>query len=119
MPEALVALIPALIGAAGVGTSIYSATNTPGAPKPPVPDPAQIAADAAKKKQGQVTALSGQFPSIQSATGGSLSPEAWIQMAELLAGKAGEPGIGAAGQDLLQKLSAGPGLTPAGSSFGG
>jgi hypothetical protein len=93
-------------GATSIGTSLYSAMNQPGEAKPTVP-PGPSAEDANKTKQGQIAALSQQFPGIQAATGGSLSPEAWIRMAELLSSKAGTPGIGAAEQDILKLLSDG------------
>jgi len=128
MPAAI-PIITAIIGAAGVGSSIYSLTNQPSAPKPTTPT--VTPADATKTRSAQEAALSQQFPGIQAATGGSLSPEAWIRLSELLTGKAGEPGIGSAGEDLLQKVfnvSAGggtggggtgtSGLTPTGSSYG-
>lgn len=134
MPAAI-PIIAAIISAAGVGTSIYSLTNQPGAPKPAAPT-VPTSEEANKTKQSQMASLSQQFPGIQAATGGSLSPEAWIRLSELLAGKAGEPGIGAAGDDLLNLLKGGggstvsvggggtsgstgsPGLTPPGGSYG-
>jgi hypothetical protein len=126
MPEFL-AVIPLLVGAAGVGTSVYSATQGGGGAKPTA-TPAPTPAEALKTKQNQEASLSSAFPGIQAATGGSLSPEAWIRLSELLSGKAGEAGIGAAEQDLIKKFSVGVGgggtggstgggLTPTGSSF--
>jgi hypothetical protein len=134
MPE-VIPIIAAIIGAAGVGTSIYSLTNQPSTspPKPAAPTPAQALDTATKTRATQEAALSQQFPSIQAATGGSLSPEAWLQLSQLLSGQAGAPGIGASVQDLLDKMtkgsgstvtagnlitsggSTGPGLTPAGA----
>lgn len=134
MPAAI-PIITAIIGAAGVGTSIYSLTNKPEAPKPATPA-VPTPEEANKTKQSQMASLSQQFPGIQAATGGSLSPEAWIRLSELLAGKAGESGIGAAGDDLLKLLKGGggssvavgaggtggstgsSGLTPPGGSYG-
>lgn len=107
MPAAI-PIIAAIIGAAGVGTSVYSLTNQPGAPKPATPA-VPTPEEANKTKQSQMASLSQQFPGIQAATGGSLSPEAWIRLSELLAGKAGESGIGAAGDDLLKLLKGGSG----------
>lgn len=135
MPAAAIPIITAIIGAAGVGTSIYSLTNKPSAPKPATPTPAQTTATAADTQKTQEAALSQEFPNIQAATGGSLSPDAWIKLAEMLSGQAGAPGIGGSSQDLLMKIfgkggsavnvgtptsgsAAGPGLTPAGSTFG-
>jgi hypothetical protein len=107
---AAIPIITAIIGAAGVGTSIYSLTNQPGAPKPTAP-PAPTLEEANKTKQNQMASLSQAFPGIQAATGGSLSPEAWIRLSELISGKSGEPGIGAAGEDLLKLLKGGGGST--------
>lgn len=102
MPQVL-ALIPIVLGAVGAGTAIHSLVDQPGAPKAPTPDPAQTAADAQKTKQNQLAALQQQLPNLQAMTGGSLSPEAWAQMAEVLSGQAGTPGIGSAAQDLVSK----------------
>jgi len=111
VPE-IIPIITAIVGAAGVGTSIYSLTNQPGAPKPPAAaTPAQVSADATKNRAAQEASLSNQFPSIQAQTGGSLAPEAWLRLAELLSGKAGEAGIGSAGQDLLAKQAVASGST--------
>ena len=104
MPEAIPIII-GIIGAAGVGTSIYSQVNQPSAPKATAPT--VTPAEALKKKQGQIASLEGQFPEIQAATGGSLSPDAWIHLAELLSNQAGTPGIGAAEQDILKLLKGG------------
>lgn len=109
-----------------------------GAPAPTTaaPTPAQATATADATKKNQETSLSNQFPNIQAATGGSLSPDAWIKLAEVLSGQAGAPGIGGSSQDLLMKIfgkggsavnvgtptspsTSGTGLTPAGSTFGG
>jgi len=121
----IIGLIGALASGVGVGTSLYSAANQPGAPKPVTPSPAQVTADATKTRTAQEASLSQQFPGIQAATGGSLAPEAWVRLAELISGQAGTPGIGSAGQDLLSKLqvssgatnstvNTGPGLTASG-----
>lgn len=109
MPE-IAGLVLTLISAGvGAGTTIYGATQGGGgAPKPAAPT-VPTPEEANKTKQGQMASLSQQFPGIQAATGGSLSPEAWIRLSELLAGKAGESGIGAAGDDLLKLLKGGSG----------
>jgi hypothetical protein len=109
-------IISLIIGAVGTGSGIYGLATRPGVPKatPPIVTPE----DAMKTSKNQQASLANQFPSIQAATGGALSPEAWIQLSQLLTGKAGDPSFGAAGQDLLQKISSGSGLTPTGSTFG-
>jgi hypothetical protein len=128
MPEGLIALLPLILGSAAaattVGTSIYNATNQPGTPKP-APPAAPNPADASKTRATQEAALSQQLPGLQAQTGGSLSPEALLQLSTLLSGQAGSPGIGGSVQDLLQKMNGGggggsgnsPGLTP-GGAFG-
>jgi hypothetical protein len=119
VPESIPIIVELLVGAGAatsIGTSIYSATNQPGAPKPVTPTPAQATADATKTRTTQEAALSQQAPGIQAATGGSLSPEAKIQMEELLAGLAGAPGIGGSIQDLLTKLKGGGGTVTAGNA---
>lgn len=96
--------------------------NQPSAPKAPVQSPADIAKTADATKQNQLAALSQQTPNIQAATGGSLSPDAWAQLAAILSGQAGNPGIGSSQQDLVQKLltgSTGGGTVTAGNNTGG
>lgn len=105
-PASLIGIITAVVGAVGAGTSIAKAVEGgPSTPKPPTPSPAETAATAEKNKANQVAALQSAFPNIQSLTGGSLSPEAWLRMAELLTGAGGTPGIGAAEGDILKRLS--------------
>jgi hypothetical protein len=108
-------LIAAISGAGGAATSIYQATNQPGQPKPAVPTPAQNAATAGSNRATQEAALSQQLPNLQSQVGGSLSPEALMQLSQLLTGSAGTPGIGASSQDLIQKMTVSAGA-PSGSN---
>lgn len=128
-----VTLIAALFG---IGETAYSLANQPSAPKTAAPTPAQQQATADKTKQGQIAAITQAFPSIQSQTGGALSPQTWVQLAELIKGQAGQPGVGAAEQDILKGLfgtgenpfmvtasgggagTGGAGLMPPGTSFG-
>ena len=118
MPAAL-ALLPLLIGAAGVGTSIYSMSNQPGTPKPTPQTPAQAQTAATNTRNTQEAALSQQLPGLQAQTGGSLSPEALLQLSERLSGQANAPGIGGSVQDMIAKMNGGgstsPGLTPGGA----
>lgn len=121
MPEALpliLQLVGIAAGATSIGTSIYGAVNQPGAPKATTP-PGPTPEEANKTKQGQIASLSSAFPGIQAATGGSLSPEAWIQLAELLKGQAGTPGIGAAEQDIMKLLGGGGSTVSVGGGGGG
>lgn len=123
-----------LIG--GLIASKASGGGSTPAPTTAAPTPAQTTATAEATKKNQEISLSNQFPNIQAATGGSLSPDAFIKLAELLSGTAGTPGIDASSQDLMMKIfgkggsavnvgtptsgsTPGQGLTPAGSTFGG
>jgi hypothetical protein len=102
----LLALLPVVLGLAGTGIGLgESLANQPGSPK--APTLADTTASADKTKQNQIAALSQQTPNIQAATGGSLSPDAWAQLAALLSGQAGSPGIGSSQQDLITKLTTG------------
>ncbi len=123
MPPLLAAL-PLILGIGGLAASGVtlgeSLANRPGSPKPP--SPGDIAASADKTKQNQIAALSQETPNIQAATGGSLSPDAWAQLAAILSGQAGNPGIGASQQDLITKLTtgnSGGGTVTAGNNAGG
>lgn len=118
MPAAI-PIIAAVIGAAGLGESIYSQVNAPGAPKAPTPSQASVDATALTNKKNTQTALSQEFPNIQAQTGGSLSPDAWLRLSELLSGQAGTPGVGTAGQDLIAKLFGSQGGPPEASISAG
>lgn len=106
MPPAIVGLVAAIASLAGTGIGLgETLANQPGSPKPP--SLADTTASADKTKQSQIAALSQETPNIQAATGGSLSPDAWAQLAAILSGQAGNPGIGASQQDLVTKLLSG------------
>jgi hypothetical protein len=108
MPLSL-AIAAAIAGLAASGVGIgETLANKPGDPAKPTPPTAAQTADTANQtKQNQLAALSQQTPNIQALTGGSLSPDAWAQMASILSGQAGSPGIGASQQDLVTKLLSG------------
>ena len=123
---ALPAIIPALIGAAAtVGQVIYSDVNQPGAPKSP--GPVAPVAQSPTTNAGQTTAAAQTLPTLQSLTGGSLSPEYASQFATLQSGQGNNPqaagnvqaainqffGLGAPGQG---GLSTG-GVSPGGNSI--
>lgn len=126
----LLALIPAIVGAAGLGISGYELANRPGTPKSPL-GPTVTPTQAGQTRAQQETALSGALPGLQAQVGGSLSPDALLRLAEIVSGQGGSPGIGSAVQDLLQKqfnVTAGgstgtpaapgaPGLTPGGTPY--
>ena len=101
---AVIPIIAAVIGAAGLGESVYALTNQPSAPKPAAPTPAETEKTATDTRAKQEAALQAAFPNIQAATGGSLSPEAWATLAKLLTDQANAPGIDAASEDLLKKF---------------
>lgn len=119
----LIALLPAVLALAGTGIGLgESLSNQPSSPKPVTPSPADTAASADKTKQNQLAALGQQTPNIQAATGGSLSPDAWAQLAAILSGEAGATGIGASQQDLVTKLltgNSGGGTVTAGNNASG
>lgn len=103
MPAAI-PIIAAVVGAISAGEGIYSITHQPSSsPTPSTPAPPS-ATQIASTRQNQEEAITQQFPQLQAQTGGSLSPNTWVQMAELLSNQANSPGIGAAGQDILMKL---------------
>lgn len=118
MPEAI-PIIVGIISAAGVGTSIYSLANQPGTPKPAVATPAQNATTAANTRTSQESAISQQLPGLQEQVGGSLSPDALLQLAALASGQTGQPGSGGSIQDLLAKFNGGGGSTGSGLTPGG
>src|SRR5271166_4562269 len=100
-------LVSGAFGGAELGLNIANKPSTPG-PTPP-PTQAQNNQAAAAQKQAQEASVSSAFPTLQQQTGGSLSPEATVQLASLLTGNAGAPGIGATGQDLITKILTGAG----------
>lgn len=114
---ALIGLISSLaFGGAGLGETL---ANKPGTPKAaPPPTQAQDNAAAAQQKQAQEASVSSAFPTLQQQTGGSLSPEATVQLANLLTGNAGSSGIGATNQDLITKLLTGSGGSSGSSGTG-
>jgi hypothetical protein len=111
----IIPLIMAVATAAEVGLGIHSAvaggggggaTPTPTTPTTPPPNVG-----------AQKTALLQQAPTLQSNLGGSVSPEYYLKMMEILSGQAGQPGIGQAGQNALQTLFGGGGQPSTGTSL--
>src|SRR5713226_8760621 len=101
MPEILTAIIPLLFGGIGAATQLHGLFSHPSAPSTPSgpPAPTGPSQDALK------TALLGQAPTVQAQTGGGLSPEARLRMMEILAGLSGQPGVGQAGQSILNVIA--------------
>ena len=123
MPAAIIPIITALVGAAGVGTSIYSLVNQPGAPKTTTPTltPEQATAQATQTRQNQQAALSQALPGEQARVGGALSPESLLRLAEQISGQGGAPGIESSIQDLISKMvaqSSGVNVTAGGGGAG-
>jgi hypothetical protein len=110
MPAALIPIISAVVGAAGVGTSIYGMTQSPSAPKPTPAAPAGPSVDATK------AATLPQALSIMSATEGGVSPDYTSTNAPIFAGTAGGPNTSAAMQQILQQIFGKGGSVP---SLGG
>lgn len=108
MPEIL-PVIAAIVGIAGTGVSLgESLANQPGTPKPPAaPTVAQTTPEATATADAQKAAIAQQFPNIQAQTGGTLSPDAFLQLAQLSSGQAGQPGVSGTNVDLIQKLLTG------------
>lgn len=93
------AVLAAIIGAAATtGETIYSAVSQPSAPK------AAPAAGAGPSRAQMASAAAPYGANIQAATGGSLSPEYYIQNAALQAGTAGQPGSDQAMRDMVARL---------------
>ena len=110
MPQlaGIIPIILAATSAASLGITGYELANQPGAPKTATPTAAETTATADQTKQNQVAAVSQQFPNLQAQTGGSLSPDALIQLSTLLSGQGGAPGIGASQQQILELLTGSP-----------
>ena len=119
MPEGLVALIPLIAGITGIaGTGIglgETLANKPGTPSP-VPSPAVTDANAAQTAMNQKALIGQQLPGLQEQTGGSLSPDTLVQLAQLISGQAGTPGISGINADLIKQLSGGGSTVSAGST---
>lgn len=107
MPEGLIALLPALIGAGTAATTTgleLSGAFNPGAPKP-APSPTITPAI----QDAQRAAVGSQFPTLQSQVGGSVSPEYYAAIAQLAAGTANSPGSSASTQEVVNNFFGGQG----------
>jgi hypothetical protein len=121
MPEVIPALIafitanaPAigaisgLAGAATAGVGLgENLANKPGTPAVPTAAPAVTDANAQQTAMNQRALVGQQLPTLEQQTGGSLSPDTLIQLAQLISGQAGTPGISGATQPLLNQIQAG------------
>lgn len=113
----IIPLITASLAAVGTGVSIDEALNAPSAPKiSTTPTPLTSTQNA-----GQTAAVSQQLPTLQTLTGGSLSPEYYSQFGGQAAGVANNPQATGNIQSAINQLfgfsSPGQtGLTPATST---
>lgn len=114
MPAAIIPAIGAIAAAASAGTGIYEAVSQPGMPK-------AASAVTPTVQNAQKAAISQQLPDLQSALGGTVSPDYYLQMAQLAAGTAGQPGSAASGWGAVQNyFGNNAGLTSAtGTTSGG
>jgi hypothetical protein len=85
-------LIAAGVGAAGLADTIYNQVNAPSQTAPtPTPVPTGPQPQSTQTNQAQTAAAASALPTLQSLTGGSLSPEYAAQFAGLQTGTAGNP----------------------------
>lgn len=109
---AIMAIISGVIGAGSTAYSIYESQNQPGLPK-------TAPAPSGPTTQQAQSAIAPQATTIESQTGGSVSPEYLSTVAPVLAGVAGQPNTPAAMAAILSQIL-GSGSTPsAGLSPGG
>lgn len=121
MPVGLVAAIATIAAAATTtGVTLYEAANQPGTPKPSTtPSPLTTS-----QNSQQAAAVGQQLPTLQSLTGGSVSPEYASQFGATQAGVANDPqatgNIQAAINQFFGLSAPGStGLTPPGGGAGG
>jgi hypothetical protein len=102
-------LIAAGIGAAGTGLAIDQALNQPSAPKVSTTPPPLTSTQNAS----QTAAVGQQLPTLQSLTGGSLSPEYYAQYGGTQAGVGNDPRATGNIQDAVSQFFglAAPGAT--------
>lgn len=143
-PALIIGLISAAVGAAGVADTIYNQVNAPSGPAT-TPTQPQPSAAPAGINQAKVAGVESTFPTLQSFTGGSLSPEYAAQWGATQTGLGNDPqaagilqqainqyfGLGAPGQsgltspggnsitDILSKVNPGgsPGATATGTGL--
>jgi len=117
MPQGLVALLPLLFSGAAagasIGSTIYSDLNQPGMPKTPA------AAPTGPTTQQAQAAITPQALTIESLTGGSVSPDYLASIAPVLGGVGGQPNTNAAVQAMLKQLFGSGGGAPGAAPGGG
>lgn len=95
------AVIAALIGAAATATEVGVQLSGAGQPSQPKP---QAAPPSGPTAQQVSAAVAPQALSIESATGGSVSPDYLSQIAPVLAGVGGQPNTNKGVQQVLQQI---------------
>jgi hypothetical protein len=93
MPQLILPIITAVIGAAGVGTSIYGLTQQPGVPDPKTTQTAvdaQAAKDKSSQEQQNQQLARRAAPDAQAQTGGSLTDTAFSDLVARLIGQPGD-----------------------------
>lgn len=103
MPFASTAIAIASIVAAGAtaGTTLYEASQSPGTPKPPSTAPTPLTS---VQNANQSASVGQQLPTLQSLTGGSVSPEYAAQYGATQSGNAGDPQATGNIQDAINKF---------------
>ena len=128
MPEALIPVFAALIGAGtSIGTTVYNSMNQPSGPKPPGPADLALqskqAVDTETSNRALATRQASQFlPGITSDTSGSLSPEALQQFSSNFSGNSNlsqSPEMKAMVAKYLGLDSGGTDTFGGGTGFGG
>jgi hypothetical protein len=121
MPPAIITAIGAIVSAAAATAgTVYSLENQPGKPKLPT-GPAPLTTS---QNASQAAAVGQQLPSLQSMTGGSVSPEYAAQFGATQSGVANDPQATGNIQDAVNKFfgltaPGNTGLTPTTGGGGG
>ena len=118
----VVPFIPLIAAGLTAGVSLYEASQTPGTPKAPAPTPPQP--QSAETNQAQKASVASSLPTLQSLTGGSLSPEYAAQFGATESGLNNTPqaagNIQAAINEFFGLVAPGKtGLTPSSTTSGG
>ncbi len=113
MPPILAALplIAAIGGLAGTGVGLgLELSNRPGSPSPTAATNAGVTAEQNNSaQQAEKAAISQQAPNVNAATSGLANPEYVEQIAQLLAGTAGQPGSTGAAKSAIAQAFGLPG----------
>lgn len=121
---AVVPFIPLIVGAIGLGETIYSAVNQPSAPQQP--QPSALDPNAAQEKAQQDLlkreAMLHAAPSVQERLGGSVAPDFFASEVARVSGNPGDQALAAQVLNLPQLQGLGQtsttGVTSPSSGFG-